>query len=121
MHVFLVRIFRICIFLIWWELINCHVIVPSGVLISDDCCRCRVDRFRMYAVRYVLSRAILMILGSRPKYSRTVDVTALVVVSLDRGRVGGPFYVILVIDRWAWPAHGSQMCCFLLFISAFTL
>ena len=41
------------------------------------------------------------------------DVTALVLVPLDRWRVGGPIYVIGMIDRWAWLAHGPQMCCFL--------
>ena len=29
------------------------------------------------------------------------------------GYVGGPIYVIGMIDRWAWLAHGPQMCCFL--------
>ena len=41
------------------------------------------------------------------------DVTALVLVPLDRWRVGGPIYVIGMIDRWAGPAYGPQMCCFL--------
>ena len=41
------------------------------------------------------------------------DVTALVLVPLDRWCVGGPIYVIGMIDRWAWLAHGPQMCCFL--------
>ena len=41
------------------------------------------------------------------------DVTALVMVLLDSWRVGGPIYVIGMIDRWAWLAHGPQMCCFL--------
>ena len=40
------------------------------------------------------------------------DVTALVLVPLDRWRVGGPIYVIGMIDRWAWLAHSPQMCCF---------
>ena len=38
---------------------------------------------------------------------------ALVLMSLDRWRVSGPIYVIGMIDRWAWLAHGPQMCCFL--------
>ena len=33
------------------------------------------------------------------------DVTALVLVPLDRWRVGGPIYVIGMIGRWAWLAH----------------
>ena len=37
----------------------------------------------------------------------------LVLMSLDRWRVGGPIYVIGMIDRWAWLAHGPQMCCYL--------
>ena len=40
------------------------------------------------------------------------DVTPLVLVSLDECRVGGPIYVNGMIDRWAWLAHGLQMCCF---------
>jgi len=41
------------------------------------------------------------------------DVTALVLVPLDRWCVGGPIYVIGMIGRWAWLAHWPQMCCFL--------
>ena len=41
------------------------------------------------------------------------DGIALVLVPLDRWRVGGPIYVIGMTDRWAWLAHGPQMCCFL--------
>ena len=39
-------------------------------------------------------------------------VRALVEEPLNKWRGGGPFYVILVIGRWAWPAHGPQMYCF---------
>ena len=41
------------------------------------------------------------------------DVTALVLVPLDRWRVGGPIYIIGMTDRWAWLAHGPKVCCFL--------
>ena len=27
--------------------------------------------------------------------------------------MGGPIYVNWMTDRWAWLAHGPQMCCFL--------
>ena len=58
------------------------------------------------------SRYRTRILGSRPKYSGMADFTALVLVPLDRWRMGGPIYVIRMIDRWAWLAHGRQMYCF---------
>ena len=43
------------------------------------------------------------------------DVTALVLVPLDRWRVGGPIYAIGMIDRRMWLAHGPQMCVFTTF------
>ena len=54
-----------------------------------------------------------MIRGSRPKYIGMASDIALVLVPLDRWRMGGPIYVIEMTDRWAWLAHGPQMCCFL--------
>ena len=49
-----------------------------------------------------------------PVSSRMADVTALVLVPLDRWRVVKPIYVIGMIDRWAWLAHGLQMSTHLL-------
>ena len=36
-----------------------------------------------------------------------------IVLQYGCGWMGGPIYVIGMIDRWAWLAHGPQMCCFL--------
>ena len=85
---------------------RCCVIVKNIIKIHDSFSYrfCHIHPYAIYISRVKLGLSV-----DRPKYSGMADVTAVVQMSLDRWRMGGPIYVIRMIDRWAWFAHGPQM------------